>query len=382
MSRPNRAITGTIALVAALIGVAACGGDEDVPGASAGPSTAAPDTTASSAPPSASVAPPPSVTAPPEAPATPITIAFAGDVHFEGRLEGRLDDPATAMGPMAVNLAAADLAIVNLETAVTTRGTPESKEFTFRAPPEAFVALSAAGIDVATMANNHGLDYGPVSVPDALDAANAAGFPVIGIGADDAQAFKPWIAEVKGQRVGFIGATAVMDSALVSSWSAGPGHPGVATALDGNNDALVAAVEALRPQVDTLVVDMHYGSDLQTCPTEIQRGVVDDVVAAGADIVVGQHAHVVLGGGYHGSAYVDYGLGNFQFYVSTGSATAGTGVLTLTVLGRDITGSEWLPGQIVDGLPTAQTGDAAEAAHREWESLRACAGLTDAPSAG
>jgi poly-gamma-glutamate synthesis protein (capsule biosynthesis protein) len=312
-------------------------------------------------------------------PAEPITIAFAGDVHFEGRLDGRLADPATAMGPMTNTLAAADLAIVNLETAVTTRGTPEPKEFTFRAPPAAFTALLAAGIDVATMANNHGLDYGPVSVTDALAGAGATGLPIIGIGEDASQAYKPWITEVKGQRVGFLAATAVMDSDLISSWSAGPGHPGMATALDGNNDALVAAVEALRPLVDTLVVDMHYGSDLQTCPTAIQRGVVDDVVSAGADVVVGQHAHVVLGGGYDGSAYVHYGLGNFQFYTATGSATSDTGVLTLTVDGRDVTDAQWTPGTIIDGLPTALSGDAAVSAHEEWESLRSCADLTAEP---
>ena len=35
---------------------------------------------------------------------------------------------------------------------------------------------------------------------------------------------------------------------------------------------------------------------------------------AGADIVIGSNAHVLLGAGYLGSAYVDYGLGNFAFY--------------------------------------------------------------------
>ena len=160
---------------------------------------------------------------------------------------------------------------------------------------------------------------------------------------------------MKGQRVGFLAATAVMDSALISSWSAGPGHPGVATALDGDNAALVAAVEALRPQVDTVVVDMHYGSDLQTCPDRDPAEVVEDVVAAGADIVVGQHAHVVLGGGYHGSAYVHYGLGNFQFYASTGSPTAGTGVLVLTVDGRTISAPAVDPGPDHRRTPDARS---------------------------
>jgi poly-gamma-glutamate capsule biosynthesis protein CapA/YwtB (metallophosphatase superfamily) len=320
----------------------------------------------------------PAATEPP-VPSRPITIAFAGDVHFASFLAARLDHPETAIGPMARLLAGADLSIVNLETAVTTRGEPQPKEYTFRAPPSAFVALKDAGIDVATMANNHALDYGPVSVPDALAAARAARLPVIGIGRDAAQAFKPWIVTSHGQRVAFLAATAVLDAPLVSSWSATATQAGVATALDGDNAALVAAVEAVRDEVDTVVVDLHYGSDLQTCPTEIQRNLADDLVAAGADIVVGQHAHVVLGGGYHGAAYVDFGLGNFQFYVSTGP-TAETGVLVLTVDGRRVTNPRWVPGRIESGLPTALTGGAARAAQAHWESLRDCGGLTATPT--
>lgn len=323
----------------------------------------------------------PSTAPPPTHASRPITIAFAGDVHFASYLATRLDDPQTALGPMAKLLAEADLSIVNLETAVTTRGTPEPKEFTFRAPPSAFVALKAAGVDVATMANNHALDYGPVSLPDALAAADAADLPVIGIGEDASAAFQPWIVSSHGQRVAFLAATAVMDTPLIASWSATDSQPGVATALDGDNAALVAAVKAVRGEVDTVVVDLHYGSDLLTCPTEIQRNLTDDLVAAGADIVVGQHAHVVLGGGYLGSAYVDFGLGNFEFYVSGGGPTAETGVLVLTVDGRRVTNPRWVPGQIVNGLPTALTGAAAQAAQQHWASLRECSGLATTPAA-
>ena len=230
------------------------------------------------------------------------------------------------------------------------------------------------------MANNHGLDYGPVSVPDALAASAATGLPVVGIGQNATQAYAPWVTSVKGQRIAVFGATAVLDSSLIASWSATADQPGLATALDGNNDTLVTAVAAVRPTVDIVVVDMHYGSDLQTCPTAIQRGVVEDLVGAGADIIVGQHAHVVLGGGYAGSAYVHYGLGNFQFYVSGGGPTADTGVLTLTVTGRQVSEPTWAPGRIVGELPTALTGDDAAAALSRWESLRECAGLTSTPT--
>ncbi|MDQ2781511.1 MAG: CapA family protein [Actinomycetota bacterium] len=315
----------------------------------------------------------------PKAPGNPVTIAFAGDVHFAGNLAGQLENPSTAMGPMATTLASADLAVLNLETAVTTRGSAQPKQFAFRAPPAVFHALKGAGVDVVTKANNHALDYGESSVPDALSAAKAAGLPVVGIGENAAQAYAPWVTTVKGQRIAFLAATAVLDDSLVGSWSAGPDQAGLATALDGDNAAVVAAVRAIRPSVDTVVVELHYGKDLTTCPTQVQTALADALVAAGADIVVGQHAHVLLGGGFHGSAYIDYGMGNFEFYVSNGSRTSETGVLVLTATGRAISDPQWHPGKIVDGLPNALTGSAATTANTRWEALRGCTGLTTLP---
>jgi Bacterial capsule synthesis protein PGA_cap len=311
----------------------------------------------------------------------PVTIAFAGDIHFESFLAARLDQPRTAIGPMARTLAAADLSIVNLETAVTTRGAPQPKEFTFRAPPAAFTALKAAGVDVVTMANNHGLDYGPVSVPDALAAAAARSMPVIGIGENAAQAYAPWIVTLRGQRIAFLAATAfLVPQSLVPSWSAGRHHPGLAMAMPGHAAALVAAVEQVRPLVDTVVVDMHWGNDeLQSCPTPWQRTLAGDLTRAGADIVVGQHEHVLQGAGYRGSAYIDYGLGNFEFYVSGGGETAHTGVLVLTVDGRQVSDPRWVPGEVVDGLPTPLSGAAATAATQRWAALRGCTGLMARP---
>jgi poly-gamma-glutamate capsule biosynthesis protein CapA/YwtB (metallophosphatase superfamily) len=371
VSRARATLLVAVLVLAALL--AGCTGAADrspgrarAPGATAGPE---PSSSPSTPSPSHAAA----------SPKQPVTIAFAGDTHFAGVLASGLADPSTAMGPLTRKLAAADLAIVNLETAVTVRGAPQPKDFVFRSPPVVFDALASAGIDVATMANNHALDYGPVSVPDALAAARRKGFPVVGIGRTRREAFKPWITTVNGQRIAFIGATSVVDAVLVPTWSAGPRQAGVATALDGDNAALVAAIRHVRPEVDTLVVDMHYGSDLMQCPTDIQRGVVRDAVRAGADVVVGQHAHALLGGGYAGSAYVSYGLGNFQFYSASG-LSAETGVLTLTVDGRAVRNPEWTPGTIVAGRPRGLTGAAADAAVTRWRSLRECTGLQPKPT--
>jgi poly-gamma-glutamate synthesis protein (capsule biosynthesis protein) len=86
-----------------------------------------------------------------------------------------------------------------------------------------------------------------------------------------------------------------------------------------------------------------------------------------------------LGGGYLGSAYVHYGLGNFQFYSASG-ATAETGVLKLTASGREITEPRWFPGVISSGVPLPLKGAAAAEAVDRWEQLRACTGLTASPT--
>ena len=107
-----------------------------------------------------------------------LTLAFGGDVHFTERTAALLRQPATAFGPMAAELAAADLAVVNLETAVTERGEKQPKRFHFRAPAAAYEAVKAAGVDVVSIANNHTLDYGQIGLLDTLDGAKTAGVPV------------------------------------------------------------------------------------------------------------------------------------------------------------------------------------------------------------
>jgi poly-gamma-glutamate synthesis protein (capsule biosynthesis protein) len=301
----------------------------------------------------------------------PITLDFGGDVHFAGSAAVALD----GFGPITDTLKSADLAMVNLETAVTSGGAPEDKDYTFRAPAQAFTALRAAGISVVTMANNHGMDYGPTGLQDTISAARAAGFPVIGIGENDTEAFRPYRAVIHGQRVSIIAATRVLDTELQYEWTAGPNKPGLASAKDMT--ALLAAVRAARADSDTVVVFLHWGVEGRACPGTDQTGIVPALVAAGADIVVGSHAHVREGEGWGPTgAFVDYGLGNFVFYASGAGPTTDSGVLRLTVQGRAVTQAQWVPAHIVGALPRPLTGAAAQANVTALDQLRQCAGLS------
>jgi poly-gamma-glutamate capsule biosynthesis protein CapA/YwtB (metallophosphatase superfamily) len=306
----------------------------------------------------------------------PVTLAFGGDVNVEGAARALLSG---GLDPVAPILSAADLAVVNLETAVTGRGERADKQYAFRGPVSTFTALRDAGVDVATMANNHGMDYGVTGLRDSLAAARETGMPVVGIGLDEQQAYAPHVATVRGQRIAVLGATQVLDAAFIEPWTARGDKPGLASAK--REQRLLKEVRAAREQADTVVVYLHWGRELQSCPTDVQQDLARRLVDAGADVVVGTHAHVLLGGGYLDDAYVDYGLGNFAFAAHR-TETARTGVLTLTVQGRAVTEARWTPAVIRSGMPVPLEGAAAEESLRYKQQLTGCTGLAEPPPGG
>jgi poly-gamma-glutamate synthesis protein (capsule biosynthesis protein) len=386
--RRSRAIGVGIGVgaIVAVLGIAALVGGDDGDGVSTGtsPTTAAAPSTggprSTTAPAESSTSAPSTTTAPARderGSGKPVTFAFGGDTHFESYLRTQLDADAQGMlAPIAPVLSEADVAVVNLETALTERGEPQPKEFTFRAPPSALTALGSAGVDAASLANNHGLDYGPVGIEDAITASSQTGVPVIGIGRDTAEAYRPFTTTVNGQRIAVIGATQVLDNEFIATWTATDAQGGLASAKEV--DRLVAEVQRARKRADTVVVFVHWGVELQTCPSGDQQTLARTLVDAGADIIVGGHSHRLQGAGWMDGAFVGYGLGNFIWYSQPG-ASSETGVLMVTAVGRDVESYRFVPAQIEYGVPHPLTGDAAASRLAAWESLRGCTGLAAQP---
>lgn len=318
-----------------------------------------------------------------------VTFAFAGDTHFvdqwdtEGgasytgvpTLAAQLrSDPQHLLSPVAPVFARADLTMVNLETAVTDRGEPaKGKAYHFRSPALSFGALKAAGVDVIGMANNHALDYGPVGMADTFDAIAASGMPVLGIGHDAAEAFRPYLTTINDQRVGIFAATDWLEPALVGQWTATDTQPGLAFCIDPTR--LLAAVRSVRQDVDTLVVFLHWGTETTHCASPEQHGLAEGLIDAGADIIVGSHAHRVFGAGHVGNALIAYGLGNFVYFREDGESGS-SGILLVTATGRQVDSYEWVPARIVHGIPKPETGSAGATDEAVWVDRRACSGLT------
>lgn len=304
-----------------------------------------------------------------------LRLAFAGDVHFMERTATLLNDPSTAFGPIAATLSDADLTVVNLETAITSRGTPEPKTYHFRTEPKAIDALKAAGIDAVTIANNHALDYGRVGLLDTLDALHAANYPYVGAGRNTDEAYTPWYTTVKGVRVALLGFSQVAE--LASSWAPGPNKPGIAMAFD--TDRAIAAVTAARRQADLVIVFNHWGEEANGCTTTLQKTFAAQLAKAGADVIIGAHAHTLQGSGWLGSTFVAYGMANFLWYGTSKSTE--TGVLRLTVRARAVIRTEFLPAVVSGtGQPVLLTGTAATRLSQRYAGLRACAGLSPSPA--
>ena len=346
-------------LVAAVLGLAGCG-----------PAGPAPRWRPAAAPSAAPSSLPPSTTPPGD-----LRLVFAGDVHFTGRTLGLLRNPPTAFGSIAPVLRDADLTLVNLESAVTARGTPEPKTYHFRAPTSAYPALRAAGIDAASIANNHALDYGRVGLLDTLDSARSAGFPVFGAGRTVDEAYAPWTTTIGGVRVAVFGLSQVRE--LSGPWSATASRPGIAMAFDVTR--ATGAVRAARAAADLVIVFMHWGVEGSSCPSGEMKTFASRMSTAGADIVLGTHAHTLLADGWLGRTYVHYGLGNFLWYGASHSTDSG--VLRLTVRGRDVIKNEFLPATVSStGQPVLVSGAAEKKIRDKLASVRRCTGLSGSRS--
>jgi poly-gamma-glutamate synthesis protein (capsule biosynthesis protein) len=224
-----------------------------------------------------------------------------------------------------------DLTVVNLECSVTRIGTPVPKTFNFHGDPDALPFLKRGGVDVANMANNHSYDYGPDALVDTRKNIEAAGLAAVGAGKDPAQAEQAAILHVKGWTIAAVGFDKVVDP--YPEAIAAPNHPG--TACGHDVDCMVNATKRAAAISDLVVVDIHWGVELDTTPRADDVAIAHRLVAAGADIIFGGHSHRLQPFDMIDGRPVFYSLGNFVWpRLSTASATTAVAEVHITPQGK------------------------------------------------
>ncbi len=257
-----------------------------------------------------------------------ITIAFAGDMMMEGSIEQAMNNYGIHYPFLQVEqeLQQADYAIVNLETAVTKRGTPYSKQYNFRTGPKSLIAVKEAGFDMVSLANNHTMDYGKKGLVDTIDYLNEVGLAYVGAGRNSEEAYRAHVIEIKDRQIAILGFSRVLPTV---SWYARPSKPGIASGYQ--LDRMVTIVEEVKKEVDYVFVYMHWGIERQQYPEPYQFDDARAMINAGADGIIGSHPHVIQGLDYYNGKPIAYSLGNFLFPDYVSGLTAESALLTLII---------------------------------------------------
>lgn len=236
-----------------------------------------------------------------------ITMAFVGDLMLAdgpGKLIRAGKDPFIHVAPL---LKGADLRIGNLECVVSPKGSPEDKPYTFRAPQRS-LKLIKRYFSAVSLANNHTGDFGKPAFADMLERLERAQMPYFGGGRQLRAAHQPYIAEIKGKRIGVLGYNAFFPR----SFEALDDTPGNAW-LD--EDQLLQDIRHAKDVlgVDFLVIYPHWGWEYQKLASDRQRKLARLMIDNGADAVIGGHPHVTQDVETYRGKPVFYSLGNFVF---------------------------------------------------------------------
>ena len=252
-----------------------------------------------------------------------VSLVFAGDILFDDGysimakmksrgqgIEGSID--SGLLGVMRDT----DIFMVNNEFTYTKRGAPTpGKAFTFRADPAHASLLHDMGVDLVSLANNHAYDYGEVSLTDTLDTLQSIGMPYAGAGRNLAEAVRPVYYIAGDLKIAFLSATQIERVDNPDTKGATETSPGVFRCRDV--DMLLQAVSEAKANSDFVVVYIHWGTESTTELDWAQKEQAPRIAAAGADLIIGDHPHVLQGIDYIGNTPVIYSLGNFLFNSKT-----------------------------------------------------------------
>ncbi len=262
--------------------------------------------------------------------ANKVTLYAVGDVS-PGRDRGEF-----VFTPTKSILKQADITFCQLETPFSERSIQKDslRSEQVLAGSRDAKALVNAGFKVCAFASNHSFHWGGEAFLDALDILKENNIHVIGAGRNIAEARKPAILEHNGTKVAFLAYCSVVAPGTdaredkpgcvpmrVSTtyeqidWQPGT-PPRIVTYADKNDlSAMLDDIRKARAQADVVVVSIHWGvhylvsSVIAMYQFEVGHAAID----AGADLILGHHAHMLKGIEVYKGKVIFFSMGNFVF---------------------------------------------------------------------
>jgi poly-gamma-glutamate synthesis protein (capsule biosynthesis protein) len=204
--------------------------------------------------------------------------------------------------------------IVNLETSVTRTNKHWPKGINYRMNPANVGCLTAAGIDVCVLANNHVLDYVHSGLVETLETLHRAGLKTAGAGRTLAEARQPAVAEVASDCRVVVHGFGTRTSGIPPSWAAAEDRPGIDFLSDlseNTADAIEQRIREIKRTGDVTIASVHWGSNWgYQVPAEYTR-FAHRLIDSGVDIVHGHSSHHPRPIEVYQRRVIFYGCGDF-----------------------------------------------------------------------
>ena len=256
-----------------------------------------------------------------------IVVLAVGDVWVNR------DDPDSIFSHVTSTIKSADLSFCQLEINYSERGTivPHAR-VPMRAHPRNAPAIRRAGFNVVSFASNHLLDWGPEALMDTIDVMKETGNDLLGVGRNIEEARRPQIFKCNGTRIAFLSYNSILPMgywadvnkpgcAPMRAWTLyeqiehdQPGTPARvhSFAHEGDKRAMIEDIKGVRRRADVVMVSMHWGIHFTEAEiAEYQKEVGYSALDAGADIILGHHAHILKPIEIYRGKLIIYSLGNF-----------------------------------------------------------------------
>lgn len=279
-----------------------------------------------------------------------VTLLFAGDILFDpnysvmAKVLQNGGDIGNGIAPDLIGeMQSADIMMLNNEFAYSDRGAPTpEKQFTFRARPDSVAYLTDMGVDIVSLANNHAYDYGEQALLDSLQILQAEGIPYVGAGVNEQEASAPVYFIINDMKIAFISATQIERLDNPDTKGATETSPGVFRCFNG--EKLMQTVAQAKEESDFVVVYIHWGTENQEETDWLQNKQAPELVEAGADLIIGDHPHILQRIEIIDSVPVIYSLGNFWF----NSKPLDTGMVKVTISEEGLQSFQFIPCQQVN----------------------------------
>jgi len=256
-----------------------------------------------------------------------VTLMGCGDV-------GPLHEPMDAYSVLAKpTLAGADLRFAQVERVYSERGSLQvhSGGAHSRVKPHMASVFTDCGFDVVSLASNHAMDWGEDALLDTVALFRDRGMHVVGAGRNLHEARRPAIVEKNGVKIAFLAYCSI----LQTGYAAGRDHAGIAplrahtyyepfdyqagvpprvvtAPYEEDLASMVEDIAEARKSAHVLVLSLHWGIHfIPRAIADYQVTVANAAIKAGADLILGHHAHTPKAIGVHRGKACFYSLSNF-----------------------------------------------------------------------